>query len=70
MVEDEEREARSDKGREVKAEHTRVSWGGTEAAFVGNDCTNYILESKIARVGALRPDPRVNYSGAGGIDNI
>ena len=70
MVDDEEREARSDEGREEKSEHTRVSWGETEAAIARRACTNYIRNTVTANRRHSETGSRVNCSGAGGIDNI
>ena len=71
MVDDEEREARSDEGREEKsAEHTRVSWGGNRSCYCQTNAYKLYTKHRNYERRYAETGSRVQYGGAGEIDNI
>ena len=66
MVDDEEREARSDEGREEKSEHTQVSLGGNRSWYlpISNIQTIYDCPQCNSHV-TTEAGSRINYGGTG-----
>ena len=70
MVDDEEREARSDEGRDEKSEHTQVSWGGNRSWYCQTNAYKLYTKHRNYERRYAETGSRVKYGGAGEIDNI